>query len=89
MHSYSPSSFLRSAGDWRFSRPWGGFRLAWIGIGIGKGGGESESEGRWQKFGRAYIFSLGVALQVWLDRFVLLVELGQVRNEIFDDVGVG
>lgn len=39
--------------------------------------------------GRAYIFSLGVALQVRLDRLVLLVELGQVWNEIFDDVGVG
>lgn len=41
------------------------------------------------KVGRAYIFSLGVALQVWLDRFVLLVKLGQVWNKIFDDVGVG
>jgi hypothetical protein len=24
MHSYRPSSFLRSSGLWRFSRPWAG-----------------------------------------------------------------
>ena len=27
-------------------------------------------------------------LQVWLDGFVLLVELGQVRDDVFYDVGV-
>ncbi len=27
-------------------------------------------------------------LQVWLDGFVLLVELGQVRDDVFHDVGV-
>ena len=37
---------------------------------------------------RAYVCWWGVALEVWLDGFVLLVELGQVRNEILDDVGV-
>lgn len=36
-----------------------------------------------------YIFGLGFALEVWLDGFVLLVELGQVGDEIFDDVSVG
>lgn len=36
-----------------------------------------------------YIFGLGLALEVWLDGFVLLIELGQVRDKIFDDVGVG
>lgn len=51
--------------------------------GTKKDGGGSQRER-----GEAYIFGLGVTLQVWLDRFVLLVELGQVRNEIFDDVGV-
>lgn len=35
------------------------------------------------------IFGFGVTLQVWFDGFVLLVELSQVRDEIFDDVGVG
>lgn len=58
-------------------------------IGTKKDGGESQRErGEVAKVGEAYIFGLGVTLQVWLDRFVLLVELGQVRNEIFDDVGV-
>lgn len=28
-------------------------------------------------------------LQVWLDRFVLLVELGEIRNDVLHDVGVG
>ena len=31
----------------------------------------------------------GGALQVRSDGFVLFVELGQVRDEVFDDVGVG
>lgn len=35
-----------------------------------------------------YIFRLGIALQVRLDGLVLLVELGQIRNEILDNVGV-
>ena len=46
--------------------------------------GEERGEGD-----RAYIFSLGFALQVWFDGFVLLVELGQIWYEIFDDVGMG
>ena len=37
----------------------------------------------------AYIFCFRAALQVWLDGFVLFVELGQIRDEIFDNVGVG
>lgn len=39
--------------------------------------------------GRTYIFGFSVALQVWLDGFILLVELGQVWDKIFDNVGVG
>ena len=39
--------------------------------------------------GGVYIFGFGAALQVWFDRFVLFVELGQVWDEVFDDVGVG
>lgn len=37
----------------------------------------------------AYVGRRGVALQERLDGFVLLVELGEVGHEIFDDVGVG
>ena len=55
--------------------------------------GDWDRERWWSirvKGGRnTYIFSLGVALQVGLDGLVLLVELGQVWNEVFDDVGVG
>jgi hypothetical protein len=36
----------------------------------------------------AYIFGLGLSLQIRFDRLILLVELGQIRDEIFDDVGV-
>ena len=36
----------------------------------------------------AYIFRLGLALQVWLNRLVLLVELREVWYEILDDVGM-
>lgn len=42
--------------------------------------------------GLAVLFAiggLGVALQVWLDGFVLLVEVSEVGDEVFDDVGVG
>lgn len=35
-----------------------------------------------------YIRGRSVALQIGLDRLVLLVEVGQVRDEILDDVGV-
>ncbi len=38
---------------------------------------------------RAYVFCFGVALEIGLDGLVLLVELGEVWDEIFDDVGVG
>ena len=34
------------------------------------------------------IFRWRVALEVGFDGFVLLVELGQVRDEVFDHVGV-
>lgn len=35
------------------------------------------------------VFGLGLALEVGLDGFVLFVELGQVGDEVLDDVGVG
>ena len=35
-----------------------------------------------------YILCWGVALQVRLDRLVLLVELGEVGHQVLDDVGV-
>jgi hypothetical protein len=35
-----------------------------------------------------YILSSGLALQVRLDRLVLLVEVRQIRDEVLDDVGV-
>ena len=35
-----------------------------------------------------YVLGYGVALEVGLDRLVLLVELGQVGHKILDDVGV-
>lgn len=28
-------------------------------------------------------------LEIWLDRLILLVEIGEIGNNIFDDVGVG
>jgi hypothetical protein len=28
-------------------------------------------------------------LQIWLDGFILLVELGEIGDDVFDDVGVG
>lgn len=33
-----------------------------------------------------YVFRLRLPLEKWLDGLVLLVELGQVGNKIFDDV---
>ena len=35
-----------------------------------------------------HVWAGGVALQIWLDRLVLLVEQGKIRNKILDDVGV-
>ncbi len=35
------------------------------------------------------IFGFGLALEVGLDGFILLVELSKVWDEIFDDVCVG
>lgn len=37
----------------------------------------------------AYVGCGGVALEIGLDGLVLLVELGQVGDEVLDDVGVG
>lgn len=38
---------------------------------------------------KTYVGGGGVALQVRLDRLVLLVEMRQIRDEVLDDVGVG
>lgn len=35
-----------------------------------------------------HVFSGGIALEVWLDGLVLLVEVGQIRDQVLDDVGV-
>ena len=35
-----------------------------------------------------YVGGFGCALEVWFDGFILFVELGEVRDEVFDDVGV-
>lgn len=65
---------------------WGvSFGLFWWRRG-GSGSGETREA---EVIGKTYIFGLGVALEVGLDGFVLLVELGQIWDEIFDDVGVG
>ena len=42
----------------------------------------------WIKPTATYVFWCGVALEVRLDRLVLLVELGQIRDKVLDDVGV-
>ena len=34
------------------------------------------------------MFGWGCALEVWLDRLVLLVEVGKVRYDVLDDVCV-
>ena len=44
------------------------------------GGGEKES--------KTYIFGFGLTLEIRFDGFVLFVELGEVRDEVFDDIGV-
>ena len=38
--------------------------------------------------GGSYIFGLALTLEIWFDRFVLLVELRQVRYQVLDYVGV-
>lgn len=54
----------------------------------GRGGGGGRYRNKYGRSGKTYIFRLGVALQVWFDGFVLLVELGQIWDEVFDDIGV-
>jgi hypothetical protein len=36
----------------------------------------------------AHVFGGGVALEIWLDRLVLLVEVGHIRDQVLDDVSV-
>ena len=43
---------------------------------------------KWIKSAATHVFGCGVALEVRLDRLVLLVELGQIRDKVLDDVGV-
>lgn len=38
---------------------------------------------------QAYVFGWGCALEVWLDGLVLLVEVGEIRYDVLDDVCVG
>lgn len=38
--------------------------------------------------GNAYIWWWGITLEVGLDRLVLFVEVGQIWNEILDNIGV-
>ena len=35
-----------------------------------------------------YVWTFGVALEEGLDGFVLFVELGKIRDEVFNNVGV-
>ena len=42
----------------------------------------------WIELTATHVFGCGVALEVRLDRLVLLVELGQIRDKVLDDVGV-
>lgn len=37
---------------------------------------------------RTHVFGGSVALEIWLDGLVLLVEVGHIRDKILDDVGV-
>jgi hypothetical protein len=36
----------------------------------------------------SYVFSRGIALKVWLNALVLLVEMCQIRDKVLDDIGV-
>lgn len=78
IHSYRPSSFLRSALLWRYSLPCG------VGVSQWFAGGCKEGK-RWKE---TYIRCGSVPLQVGLDGLVLLVEVRQVGHEVLDDVGV-
>jgi hypothetical protein len=42
----------------------------------------------WVRRGVTYVFGFGLTLEVRFDGFVLFVELGQVWDEVFYDVGV-
>jgi hypothetical protein len=35
-----------------------------------------------------HVLGRGVALEIWLNGLVLLVEVGQIRDKVLDDVGV-
>ena len=39
--------------------------------------------------GETNIFGFGFALEEGFDGFVLLIELGEIWDKVFDDVGVG
>lgn len=38
---------------------------------------------------RTYVLGRGCALEVWLDGLVLLVEVGEIRYDVLDNVCVG
>lgn len=75
MHSYRPSSFFRSSLLWRYSLPW---EIV----------SQANSFPPRLPTNSTYIRSRSVALQIRLDRLVLLVEVGQIGDEVLDDVGV-
>lgn len=47
-----------------------------------------NTRGHLKNRGQPYIWGRGISLQVGLNGLVLLVELGEIGNEILDDVGV-
>jgi hypothetical protein len=87
MHSYRPSSFLRSALLWRYSLPciiekkkWSAFEYYQLEMTV------IHVKGRSRKW--TYIRCRSISLQVGLDGLVLLIKVRQIGHEILDDVGV-
>lgn len=52
---------------------------------ISFGSGEGQIGGYWS----THVFGFSFALKVGLNGFVLFVELGEVRNQVFHYIGVG
>lgn len=65
---------MRSSGLWRFSRP---YRKS-------VSTGASSYREKWA----THVWAGGITLEIRLDRLVLLVEQGQVGDQVLDDVGV-
>lgn len=84
MHSYRPSSLRRSALVWRYSLPY----PVVSGPNKKRQGTTLHLEGRAGELWDTYVWGRGVSLQVGLDGLVLLVEEGEIRHKILDDVGM-